>query len=137
MVRGDVGPVITYIDTSAAMKLLVQEDGSDAVAVFLQAAPDRVLVSSWLLHTELHRAARRHPDAVRLVDVSLVLETANLVDLTRGDLLTASALPGRLRSHDAVHLAVALRVAADEMVTYDDELAEAARSAGLAVVAPR
>src|SRR4051794_13404302 len=46
-----------------------------------------------------------------------------LVDLTRGDLLTAGALPGRLRSDDAVHLAVALRVGVDAILTYDSALA--------------
>lgn len=129
--------VISYVDTSAAMKLLVQEPESDALTAFLQAARERELASSWLLHTELNRAARRHPDAVDVADVGLVLDTITLIDLTRGDLLIASALPGGLRSHDAIHLAVALRVGSEEMITYDDELADAARHAGVMVVAPR
>ena len=68
--------------------------------------------------------------------VGIVLDTVTLIDLTRGDLLTAGALPGRLRSSDAVHLAVALRVGADGILTYDAELAGAARSSGLEVLAP-
>lgn len=129
--------MITYVDTSAAMKLLVREPESAELTAFLQADPDREPVSSWLLHTELNRAARRHPEALDVADVGLVLDTTTLVDLTRGDLLTASALPGRLRSHDAIHLAVALRLGSDEVLTYDDGLAAAARDAGLFVVAPR
>ena len=94
------------------------------------------MVASWLLHTELHCAANRHPDDIDLAAVDIVLDTITLVDLTRGDLRTAGALPGRLRSNDAVHLAVALRVGVDEMITYDSELVVAARASGLAVIRP-
>ena len=132
--------MISYLDASAAMKLLVQEAESDAMQAYLQTrgegAEERLLVSSWLLHTELHCAANRHPDAIGLDSVGVVLDTASLIDLTRGDLLTAGALPGRLRSHDALHLAVALRVGADEFLTYDSELAGAAAAAGLTVTRP-
>jgi uncharacterized protein len=68
--------------------------------------------------------------------VGVVLDTLTLVDLTRGDLLTAGALPGRLRSNEAVHLAVALRVGTDGIITYDAELAAVAASSGLEVFAP-
>lgn len=128
--------MISYLDTSAAMKLLVEEAESAALTTYLQAGDDLEIVASWLLHTELHCAANRHPDDIDVTAVGVVLDTIALVDLTRGDLLTAGALPGRLRSHDAVHLAVALRVGVDEMITYDSELASAADSSGLAVVHP-
>lgn len=129
--------MICYLDTSAAMKLLVEEAESKALAAYLQSADDkRQLVASWLLHTELHCAANRHPDDLDVESVGVVLDTVSLVDLTRGDLLTAGTLPGRLRSNDAMHLAVALRVGTDEMVTYDTELAAAANAAGVAVVRP-
>ena len=58
------------------------------------------------------------------------------MDLTRGDLLTAGSLPWGLRPHDAIHLAVALRIGVDSMITYDVELREAAAAAGLAAVSP-
>lgn len=126
----------SYLDTSAAMKLLVEEVESASLATYLQSAQGLEVVASWLLHTELHCAANRHPDDIDAAAVGVVLDTVTLVDLTRGDLLTAGALPGRLRSNDAVHLAVALRVGADEIITYDAELAAAASSSGLAVVRP-
>jgi predicted nucleic acid-binding protein len=133
--------VICYVDTSAAMKLLVEEAESDALNAFLQSAADRqesrTLVASWLLHTELHCAANRHPDDVDAESVGILLETVALIDLTRGDLLTAGALPGRLRSNDAIHLAVALRIGADAMLSYDEELANAAAATGLSVQQPR
>lgn len=129
--------MICYLDTSAAMKLLVEEAESAALVAYLQSAEDeRRLVSSWLLHTELHCAANRRPDDVDLDSVTIVLDAVTLIDLTRGDLLTAGTLPGRLRSNDALHLAVALRVGADVLVTYDVELAAAATTAGIVAVEP-
>jgi predicted nucleic acid-binding protein len=41
-----------------------------------------------------------------------------------------------LRSNDAIHLAVAIRLGVDELATYDGELTDAARAAGLTVLAP-
>lgn len=41
-----------------------------------------------------------------------------------------------LRSLDAIHLASAIAVGADALLTYDDRLAPAARFAGLEVLAP-
>jgi predicted nucleic acid-binding protein len=130
--------VITYLDTSAAIRLLVEEAESDPLSSYLQSPSPtgRELIASFLLHTELHCAANRHPEDIDLGSVSVVLDAVTLVDLTRGDLLTAGALPGRLGSHDALHLAVALRIGADEMITYDAELSSAATLAGLAVARP-
>lgn len=125
---------LSYVDTSAAMKLLVDEPESAALVTDLSSG--RRLVASWLLHTELHRAAGRHPDDVDLGSVHQVLATMNLADVTRGDLIAAGT-HAPLRSNDAIHLAVAIRLGVDDLVTYDDELAMAARSAGLIVVAPR
>ena len=64
-----------------------------------------------------------------------MLDVLNLVDLSRGDLLAAGT-QAPLRSNDAIHLAVALRVGCEEMVTYDEELATAAAAAGLSVLSP-
>jgi hypothetical protein len=128
--------VTSYLDTSAAMKLLVEEAESGALTAYLQSLTVSEVVASWLLHTELHCAANRHPDDIDVAAVDVVLDTITLVDLTRGDLRTAGALPGRLRSNDAVHLAVALRVGADEIITYDSELDVAASVSGLAVARP-
>jgi predicted nucleic acid-binding protein len=82
------------------------------------------------------RGHLRHPDEVDLDSVAVVLDTLALIDLTRGDLLTAGALPGQPRSHDAIHLAVALRIGADELLTDDAQLAHAAAAAGLPVAQP-
>lgn len=131
--------MIYYLDTSAAMKLLVEEAESAALAGYFETF-DRndssEIVASGLLHTELHCAAQRHPSDVDRDSVAALLDAVSLVDLTRGDLLTAGAMPGRLRSHDAVHLAVALRLPVDQLITYDVELSRAATVAGLIVTSP-
>lgn len=86
-------------------------------------------MASWLLHPELHGAAGRHPDDVPLDTVRQVLDTVDLVDLTRGDMIAAGT-HRPLRSNDAIRLGV------DELATYDGELTDAALAAGLTVVAP-
>jgi uncharacterized protein len=125
-----------YVDTSAAMKLLVEEAESAALAAELTSRSDRTLVASWLLHTELHCAAGRHPDSVDAKSVTDVLDAVNLVDLSRGDLIAAGTHPP-LRAGDAIHLAVAIRLGVDEVMTYDHEMTTAALHAGLDVLAPR
>lgn len=125
---------LAYLDTSAAMKLLVEERESAALVAELNES-SRQFVSSWLLHAELHCAAGRSPAVISLEAITAVVDFVALVDVTRGDLLAAGT-HAPLRSNDAIHLATALRVGADEIVTYDSELAQAAASAGLRVVAP-
>ncbi len=126
---------ISYLDTSAAMKLVIDEPQSEALTAELAERDDRRLVSSWLLHIEMHCAAGRHPQDIDIDAVRTVLDSVSLVDLTRGDLLAAGT-HAPLRSNDAIHLAVALRVGADEIVTYDGELIERVTAAGLSVLSP-
>jgi predicted nucleic acid-binding protein len=132
--------VIIYVDTSAAMKLLIEESESSVLADFLEQSrttASDTLVASLLLHTELHCAANRWSTDIRPEAVAEVLSAIALVDLESGDLTTAPLLPGRLRSADAIHLAAALRVDARAMVVYDEELQAAARTAGITVVSPQ
>lgn len=116
------------------MKLIVRERESEALVAELSSGSPR-LVASWLLHTELRCATGRHPTTIRPDTVDTVLSIVNLVDLTRADLIAAGT-HAPLRSNDALHLAVAVRLEVDEFVTYDDELAQAARRSGFAVLAP-
>lgn len=69
--------------------------------------------------------------------VSSILDGVSLYEPSASLYREAGILPGAtLRSLDALHLAGALRLGVDAMATYDDRLAVAARSIGLAVVAP-
>ena len=131
--------MIVSVDTSAAMKLLVEEKESAALADDLQRrrqGDGDTLVASLLLHTELHCAANRRPEYIGHEAISKVLSAIALVDIESGDLTTAPLLPGRLRSADAVHLATALRLNAQAMVVYDAELHAAARTAGIDALSP-
>jgi len=128
--------LIIYLDTSAVLKLLVEERESAIAAEYFTAAASRNdrLVASMLLYTELHCAAHRRGFPGEPVNEAL--GGINLVDLARSDLMYAAALPGRLRSADAVHLACAIRLQADVLVAYDSELLAAAVDAGLNVLSP-
>ena len=128
--------MIIYLDTSAVLKLVVEEPESSAAAQYLSAAASQghQLVASMLLYTELHCAAHRRGFPGE--PVNTVLGSINLVDLARSDLMYAAALPGRLRSADAIHLAAAIRLESDVLVAYDAELLAAAVEAGLNVLSP-
>ncbi len=127
--------MIVYLDTSAALKLLVEERESAIVAEYLSGTPNLDIVASMLLYTDLHCASRRRA-AIPASQVNTILKGVNLADVTRSDFMVAAALPGRLRSADALHLAAAIRLEADLLITYDGEMAEAATQAGLTVGSP-
>ena len=129
--------MILYIETSAAAKLLIDESASSRLAARLDNAVDQddALISSMLLETELRRLAVR-VDLTQIA-VTHLLERFDLMETDRSLYREAGLLPGRhLRSLDALHLAAALRVGTDVMVTYDRRQADAADAAGLPVLAP-
>ncbi|MFJ6455775.1 type II toxin-antitoxin system VapC family toxin [Paenarthrobacter sp. NPDC091669] len=128
--------MIAYVDTSAAMKLVVNERESSAAAAYLveTAASGGHLVASMLLYTELHCAARRRNMPFDVVNT--VLAGINLVDVTRSDLMYAAARPGQLRSANAIHVATAIRLQSDKLVAYDHELLLAATESGLTTASP-
>ena len=124
-----------YLDTSAALKLLVDEPESDALARTLDRSESDV-VATWLLETELRRAAQREP-ALSQQLVTELLESVSLYEVPASLFREAGLLPGaRLRSLDALHLAAAVRIGVDHVVTYDERMAESARLLGLNVLAP-
>ena len=130
--------MIVYVDTSAAMKLVVEEKESAELADRLERhrADGDTLAASLLLHTELQCAVNRRPEHIARDSVSRVLSALALVDVESSDLIMAPLLPGSLRSADAIHLATALRLNARAMAVYDRELAAAARIAGIDAISP-
>jgi predicted nucleic acid-binding protein len=127
-----------YLDTSALVKLVVQEPESDALLAALDAWPDRV--SSTLASVELHRALARAAvaPAVRR-RAEHVLSGIVLLRLDDAIVGKAAELKDRqLRALDALHLASALSLGdyPDAFITYDERLARAASSAGLTVAHP-
>lgn len=129
--------MIAYIEASAAAKLLVSESASAALATRLNllTAGEETVISCVLLETELRRLAMR--EDLPQTSVTAILDRFDLVELDRDVYRDAGLLPGRnLRSLDALHVAAALRVGADVMITYDARQAMAAQASGLPVEAP-
>lgn len=122
-----------YLDTSAAAKALIDEDESDAVRRLF--ADDTPFVSSKLLAVELHAVADR-----RMISADAaqgLLDRVALVSLNDGTLDEAITMHSRLRTLDALHLATAVRLkdAISGILTFDQELADAAARHGVAVTA--
>lgn len=69
--------------------------------------------------------------------VSRFIERVDLFDVPASLYREAGLLAGdHLRSLDALHLAAAVRIGVDAVVTYDHRMAQASRELGCAVVAP-
>ncbi len=126
-----------YVDTSALVKLVVEEADSHALRSWLQTEQPQ-LVSSDLARTELLRAVRRAaPD--RVVAARTVLDGVTLLTVATSTFEAAARLdPSLVRTLDALHIASALELGDDlhGLVTYDDRLAAAAEDNGIVVVAP-
>jgi uncharacterized protein len=125
-----------YLDTSAAVKLIVDEEESEALAAYIDSSMnEQELVSSALLETELRRLAiRLEFDQSVVTDL---LARVDLVDPPRSLFHEAGLLPGaHLRSLDALHLATALRVDCEFFLAYDKRLVDAAHAVGLSVQSP-
>lgn len=126
----------TYLDSSAIVKLAVQEPESAALRRHLRRR--RPLVSSALARTEVVRALL--PSGSQAVrrgrDVLARIELARMND--RVLIAAGTLLPADLRSLDAVHLAAAQQFGADlaQVVTYDERMAEAAKTLGWSVASP-
>ncbi|MBO0704849.1 MAG: type II toxin-antitoxin system VapC family toxin [Candidatus Dormibacteraeota bacterium] len=128
---------VDYLDTSALVKLIRQEEawGSDLLAHL--AAAGGPLVSSVLARAELLRVAFENPDEV--AQAERIVEDLELVAMTTAILDRAGRLsPASLRSLDAIHTATALSLGSDlhALVAYDDRMIQAARAMGLPVLSP-
>ena len=129
--------MIAYVETSAVAKLLFREAETEPLKAYLDAleSDGAAVVSSLLLETELRRAAVR--EAVSQSLVTDVLDRFDIVEPDRTLYREAGLLSGKnLRTLDALHVAVALRISADVMVSYDRRQIAAAQSAGLHTIEP-
>ncbi len=127
---------VTYIDSSAIVKLVVAEPESKVLRRYL--ARRQPLVSSALARIEVARALMPSgPEAVARGEDAL--RRIQLLRLNDRVLTEAGRLqPAELRSLDAIHLASAGQLGASvrQIVTYDERMASAARAAGLKVGSP-
>ena len=127
---------MTYVDSSAIVKLAVAEPESAALRQYLSRR--RPLVSSTLAQTEVARALMPSgPEAVARGE--FVLRRIQLLRVNDRVLTEAGQMtPTELRSLDAIHLASARQLGASvrQIVTYDEPMAEAAKACGWAVSSP-
>lgn len=126
-----------YLDTSAAVKLVVREPESNALLSWAVANAD-VVVSSDALRTELLRATRRGAPE-QMPRARAVLDSLTIVALPGSTFERAAQLePAGLRSLEALHLAAALELGdeLDGFVTYDARLAAAASLHAIDVISP-
>lgn len=140
-----------YLDSCALVKLIREEDGSEALREWLDERAGEVVVTSELAQAEVLRVVRRnnHTDqgvlidadelAAELIEAAAVLAAVAHVLVDRDVLERAGALEAPMvRTLDAIHLvsALELKPAATEFVTYDKRLAAIARATGLTVLSP-
>lgn len=128
---------VSYVDSSAIVKLAVREPESDALRRYLRRR--RPLISSALARTEVLRSLLPGGEEA-LVAGRRVLSRVDMARVNDRVLnLAATLSPLELRTLDAIHLATAARLGADlgEIVTYDERMAAAARSMGFKVSSPK
>ena len=127
---------VFYFDSSAIVKLIVDEAETDALAALSDEGG--LWMTSDLARVEVQRAiARRQPQALdaarrQLRGLALMTLTGDTYDLA------GRLQPAFLRSLDAIHVAAALSLGAGltALVTYDQRLAVAAATNGLTVLSP-
>lgn len=69
--------------------------------------------------------------------MSELVDRVDLYEVPASLFREAAHLAGeQLRSLDALHLAAAIRIGVDAVVTYDQRMTDAARMLGLTIVAP-
>ena len=130
---------VLYVDASALLKRVVVEAESSAVRALLRErdlAGD-LLTASSLAWLEVWRSLRRA--AVADVGGFVAAALSGVAEYPLDEALLRRARivgPKELRSLDAIHLASAIAVGADAILTYGLRLADAAAAVGLASLAP-
>lgn len=126
-----------YLDASAFLKLVVDEDESQPLRDYLASEHGRY-ASSALLRTEALRAGARHgPEAL-----GAVRDALGRIDLVAIDdrILDAAGhlQPDVSRPLDAIHVATALAIGddLDAVVTYDQRMIDAASLLGIPTATP-
>ena len=128
-----------YVDTSAALLVLLGQEGAASAQAFLNRLTSRERVtSSVLLQIEMMRAL--HRERLSLTIAQELLDGVELMPINDDVVERACAMTEELKSLDAIHLATALLLDDPRdpvtVFTHDVRLADAARSHGLAVFDP-
>lgn len=126
-----------YLDTSAIVKLVINEPESRALMGFLRGL-DAQPATSVITEVECFRAVSRVSPALR-DDVASALRGFVILPLSASIRARAALLdPPSMRSLDAIHLATAAETRSHLscIVSYDGRLNDSARALGLPVEVP-
>lgn len=131
-----------YLDSSALLKRVIDEPESKDLRVALHdhAHNRAVLLSSRLASIEVSRAIRTRFDSGFVAMTEFVNDAlSGVAEFPVSDEVVSLGQrlnPNRLRSLDAIHVASAILLDADLLMTYDDRMADVARLNGLRCAAP-
>lgn len=125
-----------YADASAVLKLVFDEPESPTMLEIWELAEEAVSATHGYVegHAAIARRVRSRHGATARALLDDCWEQMQAVPIDDGLIVLAARVAGlyRLRAHDAIHLAAAVQTGPDLIfVSWDNELAAAARSAGL------
>jgi len=132
--------VITYVDTSTLIKLIVDEAGPERAELIWQSADSIASVSLVVLEARAAIAAAARGNRLSAVQLHVAktelasfVEDLHLVEVTEELIDSAAQLAETesLRGYDAVHLAAAIFLGAAVLASADQALCEAAERRGL------
>lgn len=137
--------MITYVDTSTLIKLIIEEEGSDRAELIWQSADS--VASASLIVVEARAALAAAARGGRLsaaqlrvakTELAAFVDDLHLVEVTEELIGSAAQLAEieSLRGYDAVHLAAALFVGASVLASADRALCEAAAKRNLHIADP-
>lgn len=137
--------MVTYVDTSTLLKLIIDEHGSDRAVTIWSSAAAVASVSLIVVEARAALAAARrdrrlsqaqHGSAVDALEALVSgLHIVSVTDQLVGSAATLADAEG-LRGYDAVHLAAALEVEATVFSSADTALCAAAARIGLHIANP-
>jgi predicted nucleic acid-binding protein len=129
---------LVYADSSALVKFVIEEPESAALAAYIDEVKPTLATSRVALVEVVRAVGLANPAPEAREEAVRAVESCLLVDVTDVLLRSAMALASlTVRTLDAIHLASAQRVGADEVLVYDVRLREAAAGAGFSTVGPR
>lgn len=132
--------VASYIDSSIALRMILDDPGSKAVRAWWTAARNagEEIYASKLLQVEMARVLQR--EQLSLALSMPVLSALWLIDMDDDVIRAASTISTgkHLRSLDAIHLGTATLLAPDgiTVVTHHNRMREVAGGLGLTVIDP-
>jgi len=125
-----------YLDTSAVLKLLVEEAESAALRKFVGST----LITSEFTRLEVARAVKLFTPQMQKAFSQLLgsfsIITLNSTVLTQSELIIGNS---ELRAPDAIQVASALQISKSSLglITYDKKMISVAQKLGLRVESPR